>query len=659
MKIFQTGSMIQLKALIQRLGILLLCMQLTRIVFYFFNQTSFSEVGFRDFWVSEWFDMVTIGLIGLPFIVFSILPIEIRFNKRYQIGLKIIFHLTNALLIMLNLIDVEYFNYTSKRSTIDLLTILGAGNDFSQQIGSFFRDFWHLLLFLIAFMLLASYLYSKTKIIRPEALKTPKNGIYWIKESIAFLFLLAFFILLGRGGMGLKPISPIDASQYTRVENTALVLNTPFTMLKSYDKAKLEEKSYFSLEEEQKLFDPIHNSKAQNILPSHTNVVIILLESFGNEWCGAAGAEISYMPFLDSLAGQSLYFQNGISNGKKSIEAVPSIVASIPSLLDNPYISSGYGSNKIETLPSILKKYGYVSGFYHGATNGSMKFDGFAAQAGFDGYFGRKEYNNDAHFDKTWGILDEYFNPWTAKQLSKYKKPFFATLFTLSSHHPYYIPPHMRGKLKKGKEQICESINYGDYSLRKFFEEAKKQPWYENTLFILCADHTSATASPVYSQRTEMFKIPILFFHPKKLIQPKKETKFFQQIDILPTVLDLLNVETKFYSFGNSYFQKHEPEAVNYLEGTYHYFRNNYLLTFSNDKARNLYGAMIRRKNTPDSISYYRKESQVFEKRLKALIQRYNRDLILNQTTSNEKENSLHHQPNLGNRSKKPVARVD
>ncbi len=639
---------IHLKALLKRLGIMLFFMQLTRVVFYIFNSPSFTNIGFNDFFVALWFDLVTISLVSLPFIILSIFPQPFRENKYYQFGLKVIFVFINTVVVLLNLIDVEYFNYTSKRSTIDLFTMLSAGNDFMQQIGSFLRDFWLLLLLLILFFILTNWLYNKTKIKANR--KIVGNSAFWIKDSILFLSVLAFFILLGRGGFGLKPLSPIDASQFTRVENTALVLNTPFTMLKSYDKANLEQKKYFSLEEEKRLFNPIHVSQPQHILPNNTNVVIIMLESFGNEWCGAAGAEISYMPFLDSLAGESLYFTNGISNGKKSIEAVPSIIASIPSLLDNPYISSAYGSNKIESLPQILHENGYVSGFYHGATNGSMKFDGFAAQAGFDGYFGRKEYNNDAHFDKTWGILDEYFNPWTAKQLSKYKKPFFATLFTLSSHHPYYIPPHMRGKLKKGKEQICESINYGDYSLRKFFEEAKKQPWYENTVFILCADHTSATSSPIYSQRTEMFKIPILFFHPKKLIQPKKETRFFQHIDILPTLLDLLNIEKKYYSMGNSYYQKHEPEAITYLEGTYHYFRNNYLLTFSNDKARNLYGAMIRRKDTPDSISYYKKESQVFEKRLKALIQRYNRDLILNQMTSNEKENSLHHQSNIGNR---------
>ena len=172
--------------------------------------------------------------------------------------------------------------------------------------------------------------------------------------------------------------------------------------------------------------------------------MVLIVESFGNEWVGAAGAKKSFTPFLDSLTTESLYFKNGIANGKKSIEAVPSIFASLPSLLEIPYISSQYGNNRIEGLPRILKKEGYTSAFFHGATNGSMKFNGFAAQAGFDHYYGRTEYNNEKHYDGSWGILDEYFNPWTARKLSTLKQPFLASLFTLSSHHPFYIPPHMR-----------------------------------------------------------------------------------------------------------------------------------------------------------------------------------------------------------------------
>jgi phosphoglycerol transferase MdoB-like AlkP superfamily enzyme len=613
-----------LSVLIKRIGILLLCMQLSRVIFLIYNWSNFIHVGFTDFFVSAFFDLVTICLLGVPFIVLSVVPFDFRNQKFYQFGLKFLFYVILILFIALNLIDVEYFSYTQKRSTIDLFTIISAGNDFMQQLTSFFKDFWMLLIFMLGFLILTRFLNKRIQI------KAEKHS--FLKEVLIFVLVFGLTILIGRGGFVLKPISPIDAARYTRVENAALVLNTPFTMVKSFNKGGLEEKNFMSLAEEKKLFNPMKVSVPLNILPEKTNVVIIMLESFGNEWVGAAGAKKSFTPFLDSLTKVSLYFKNGIANGKKSIEAVPSVVSSLPSLLDNPYISSTYGNNKIESLASILNDKGYETAFFHGATNGSMRFDGFAAQVGFQHYFGRKEYNNDAHFDQSWGILDEYFNPWTAKELTKFNKPFFATLFTLSSHHPYFIPKHMRGKLRKGPQQICESIHYGDYSLKKFFEEAKKQPWFQNTVFVLCADHTSATNSETYNQRTEMYKIPIIFYDPSGKIKAQKVETVFQQIDIMPTLLDLLNVKMNYYSFGQSYYQNTEPEALTYIEGTYHFYRKNHMITFSNEKARNLYNFKVLKKDTPDSIAYYKKEAKMYEKRLKAMIQRYNRDLIMNQT---------------------------
>jgi phosphoglycerol transferase MdoB-like AlkP superfamily enzyme len=612
-----------------RFGVLLLLLQLSRIVFLTFNSASFTKIGFSDVLAALYFDSVTLGLVGLPLVFFSLLPFVFVYRSGYQLFLRIIVHLISLLLLSMNLMDVVYFSYTSKRSTMDLFTMLGAGNDFGQQFGSFLRDFWFLIVFMLCFVWILRFVLRKIGNPSLEGKSTWNVP----KRIITFSVCIAACIVLGRGGFGLKPVSPIDASQFTRIENTALVLNTPFTLIKSFNKTALEEKKYMSLEEEQLLFSPIRTSKKADILPAKTNVVILILESFGNEWVGAAGAKKSFTPFLDSLIGESLYFKNGIANAKKSNEAVPSILASMPSLSDNPYISSPYATNKIQSLAQHLKLEGYSSSFFHGATNGSMNFDGFAAQAGFDQYFGRKEYNNEAHYDGTWGILDEYFNPWMARKLTEQSAPFLATLFTISSHHPYYIPPHMRGKLRKGPQEICESIHYGDYSLKQFFKEAKKQPWFENTLFVICADHTSATNESEYNQRTEMYKIPIVFYHPSGKLAPKKETQIFQQLDIFPTILDLLNIEKNYYAFGQSYFQRKDAEAITYLEGTYHYYLNQHLLTFSNEKARNLYNVLVRTKDTPDSISYYRKESQQYEKRLKALIQCYNRDLILNQTT--------------------------
>jgi len=619
-----------IKALAVRLLAVLLALTITRIIFYFNNSGSFSNVTIIDWLSGVWFDIVTVSLIFLPFIALAILPFPLRENRWYKLLQKITFLLPFLGAIALNLIDTEYFNFTQKRSTADLFALVSAGNDVGQLLTTFIKDFWLLIVCFILLTIAIAWMYRKTG---PKRFGEQTYIRSWKKETILFVVIIPLAIFLGRGGASLKPINIIDATLYTEPQNTALVLNSAFTIIKSYGKDDLTQKDYFSQKTEQKLFNPIRTSHPQNVLPTNTNVVVIMLESFGNEWVGAFNDTTSFTPFLDSLITESWTFEYGFSNGKKSIEAVPAITASIPSLMDNPYISSPYANNGIQTLPGILKENGYSTAFYHGATNGSMRFNSFAKQAGFEQYFGRLEYNNDKHSDKTWGILDEYFNPWTAKQLSKQKAPFFATLFTLSSHHPYYVPPHWKGKLKTGKYPICRSINYGDVSLRKFFEQAKKEPYYNNTLFVLVADHTPSTSSAFYSKRKQMYRIPIVFFYPQKGKLPQKREKvIFQQIDIMPTLFDLLNIKQNYYSIGQSYFSKNKREAVTYLEGTYYYFQGEYMLSYANDKPRSIIRFTGKRKSAEQGLSLKSSMGKEMVQNLRALIQRYNRDLIQNKT---------------------------
>ena len=619
---------ITLQSLLLRIGLLLLLMTITRIVFYFFNLDSFAHVSFTDWLAGIWFDLSTIGLVLMPFIIFSLLPEKWQHNWIIRILQAITFFIPTLLIVALNLMDTAYYNFTLKRSTADLFAIVSAGNDIGQLLGSFFADYWMLILiFIVGTWLLVRY-YKRTGIRKLERTNSPSLR----NELIAFFILVPLFVLIGRGGFGLRPISSIDATLYTQPENSALVLNSAFTLLKSIGKDDLVEQNYYSEKELDKLFNPKRTSHPQHILPDGTNVMIIMLESFGNEWVGQFNNSVSYTPFLDSLLTESWYFEYGISNGKKSIEAVPTISASIPTLMDNPYISSAYCNNQVQSLPNILSKNGYSTAFYHGATNGSMRFNSFASQLGYKEYIGRFEYNNDKHFDKTWGILDEYFNPWTARQLTKMKAPFMANLFTLSSHHPYFVPEEWRSVVKKGPHPICKSIHYGDISLRKFFEQAAKEPWFNKTLFVIVADHTPSSNSEIYNQRTEMYRIPIAFYDPSGKLPRKREKTIFQQIDIMPTVLDLVNIKTNYYSFGNSYFSKEPREAVTYLEGSYYYFQNNKLLVYSNDAIKSLFDFTIRTKNPKDLLPAKKAEAQKMARRLKAIIQRYNHDLIHNQT---------------------------
>lgn len=614
--------------LVKRAGWFLVFMQITRVLFFLFNKTTFQSFTFSDFIGGLWFDIVTFHLIGFPYIILHSLPFRFRFTKAFQVFLNSLYYIIFISCLSLNLIDVIYYKHSHKRSTIDLFSIVSTGNDFQQQLSSLFRDFWFLLLFMLIFLGIFIFIHKKT-------FKRPVFTTYKA-EILSFLIITGCTIALGRGGFSLRPISTLNASFFTSSDKIGLVLNTPFTVIKSIGKQQLEVPEYYTPEELPEHFNPIQTSQPQHLFSQQKNVVIILLESFGAEFVGCAGAKRSFTPFLDSIAQHSLNFKNGVANGSRSIEAMPAIYVSIPTWMDEAYITSPYGSNNVRSIAQILGSNGYETAFFHGATNGSMRFDAFTKQMGVTHYFGRNEYGNDAHFDKSWGILDEYFLPWSVKKMNDLKKPFFSTIFTLSSHHPYYIPKNWKGKLKKGPHPLCETINYTDESLRLFFKEAKKQDWYKNTLFIFLADHTPAAVSSKYASHTEIFHIPILIFDPEQKVKPANSDEFFQQTDLYPTLLDLLDIKTDFYAFGNSYF-KHRNEAMSYAQGNYFYFFENYILTFQDNECRNLINIKTPGTVLADSLSSYQNKSQAVSKRIRAMIQTFNSDLLHNQANTNKR----------------------
>lgn len=609
--------------LLKRLGIILLMMSLSRLVFYFANSDAFTDVQFYDFLVGVWMDAISVGMYAIPFYVFSLLPFPIYHKRWYQIVLKTVFHITNSIIIALNLIDVEYFKFTAKRSTADLFSMVSTGNDINQLFVTFMIDFWWLILLFIGMIVLSNWLYNKTINYEKKVRK-----VY--VDILNFVVVFAILFIVGRGGLAYRPADMLTASQLTNPDKTALVANTPLSIIKTIGKASLTEQKFFE-EGSDKIYTPIHKGTTKHQLRKDVNVMVIILESFGNEWIGKKTGK-KFTPFLDSLLDQSLYFDNAFANGKKSIEAVPAIFAGIPSLLDNPYISSAYGTNSITALPQLLKEKGYTSAFYHGATNGSMKFDVFTAHLGFDHYFGRTEYANEDHTDETWGVLDEYFMPWTAQSITKeLKEPFMAGLFTLSSHHPYFVPEEHRNHLPSGKHPMAKSVAYADMSLRLFFEEAKKQPWYENTVFVICADHTPAGTSVRYNRRIGMYQIPIAFYDPKGQIQPEVNSELFNQIDIMPSLLDLIGYSKDTYTFGNSYLSnQNEPFSINYIANSHMLFKGDYMLNFVLDKATGLYNYQADTLMIYDSLSYYPKVEREMSQQLKGIIQRYNNDLIHN-----------------------------
>ncbi len=646
-----------IKLLLKRLALVFILFQLSRLFFYLTNYNSFSGIGFEEliklFFIGSRFDISAIFYSNLILILFHVLPFgKLKNNILLQNLAKWYFVIVNSLLIFINLIDAEYFSFIYRRSTADIIKYIFLSDDVLNLLPQFIIDYWHVpFLWFLSIIILWKF-YPKINFDLSKRYYSEKNRNTFktkFANGIIFLVTVILTIIGARGGLQLKPLTILHASKFTKPENIPLLLNTPFSIITTFNKQGLKERNYFSKEKAEKIFPTLHQYNFPDSSFKKMNVVIIILESFSREYSGYLNNYNGYTPFLDSLMKKSLVMTNAFSNGKRSIDAVPSILTSIPSLMNTPFITSPYSSNKILSLAHILKKEGYHTSFFHGASNGSMNFDGFASLAGFDNYYGRTEYNNEKDFDGKWGIFDEPFLQFFAKKLSSFTQPFFAVEFTISSHHPYTIPNKYKGKFKKGPLKIHETINYTDYALKHFFETASETSWYNNTIFVLLADHPAQTVdmndnlnlkesdklSPelikYYKSTAGKFAIPILYFVPLDSTIVKKDDMTTQQSDVLPSVLNYLKYNKKFIAFGNSIFDttaKHV--AFDYLNSLYSITENRYSLIFDGEQSLSLYNNKLDVENKNNLLEKEKKKAYTFEQTLKAIIQQYNYRLINN-----------------------------
>jgi len=432
-----------------------------------------------------------------------------------------------------------------------------------------------------------------------------------------------------------RPISNSNAARYVKdPKNVAIVLNTPFSIFRTSGKKPLEKKNFFNDEELKVLFDPHHIPSGDKPVKSE-NVVVIILESFGREYIGALNRDLDsgkysgYTPFIDSLINVSLTFDVSLANGKKSIDAMPSILASIPSL-ETPYAISHYSNNQIEGLASHLKKKGYYTTFFHGALSGSMGFDSFARMSGFEDYVSYEDYPYSGDTDGMWGIWDEPFFGYFAEKMKEFPQPFLASVFSLSSHHPFIVPEKYRNKFKKGPVPIAEVVGYTDFALGEFFRKISSEPFFENTLFVITADHTNESIHKEFQNSFGLYSVPVILYKPGSDLKGIKN-RIAQQIDIMPTVLHYLNYDEEFIAFGNDLFDdSYEPFAFNTNGSTYHLYMRDHILIMIDYKPVGLYNY---KSDKFLEIDLKEKEPDLLllmENKLKAIIQSYNSRLIDN-----------------------------
>lgn len=586
------------------------------------------------------FDLTAILYLSSLYLLLMLLPLpwKWRTKRGYQTAAKWCLWVPNILGLLVNAADMVYVRFTDRRTTMTFFSEFQHDDNLARIFLTGMVQYWYVTLFAI---LSVALLIILTRQSRETDEPVARHPLLYYPLNTGLLLLSVYFIIIGiRGGFGAytRPITLSNALQYTnRPEETMLVLNTPFALMRSSEGRTYHDPQYFDRETLEQIMTPCHPGQVQPYPMDRLNVVVVILESFSKEYIGYYnrhlddGTYAGYTPFLDSLLEHSISYRYSFASGRKSIDAMPSVLSSIPMLIA-PYVVTAYSTNRVSSLADCLGGKGYQTAFYHGAPNGSMGFQAYARSAGFEAYCGMDEYRDycrhagrdaDDDYDGTWAIWDEEFLQYMAHSLDSLAEPFLASVFTASSHHPFRVPERYACVFPAGTLPIHACIGYTDHALRRFFDYAKRQPWYANTLFVLTADHTNQLYHPEYHTAKGLYEVPIIFFREGWSNAGLDSTTVLSQTDIMPSVLAELGYDEPYFAFGENGLThaKRHPYAVCYNAPLYQVFSDSLLMQFDGTEVTTLYNYRrdpllqnpLPREEAPEAMLTY----------LKAYIQQY------------------------------------
>ena len=620
-----------------RIASLLILYQFCRLLFFFYNLHYFPGIHLLDYIRiiegSLRFDVSALLYVNSIIIVLTLIPSKLLIKKWYKNTTYYLFIYFNLLAIITNILDVFYYPFSKRRLTISFFDEFSNEEGIIKMCIEYCKDYWFTIPLLIVITFLLIYIANKTTL-KSKEIRFTKTNLF--SSFIISLLLLTLVVFGLKGSFIIKdrPITISNAGKYTKNPNEiSLIINTPFSLIRTYDEQDLRRKKYFKKTDLEKHTPIIKLYKNKN--RKQKNVVIIILESISTEYIGFYNQNAEnyegFTPFLDSLIMHSYTSYNSFANGTKSIDAIPSILASIPAT--NFHFSlSKYCTNKIDGIGSILKKEGYQTSFFHGAPNGSMGFESMSKLLGIEKYYGMNNYNNNSDFDGVWGIWDDKFFDYFAEELNNTNQPFFSSIFSCTSHHPFIIPKEFKNRFKKGKHPMHECIQYTDYSLKLFFNKIKHEKWFKNTLFVITADHTNMSFEKKYQSSAGIFRVPIIFYDPDNSNFKQKSKKIIQHIDIMPSILSYINYNKPFISLGNNTFNDKNGYAINYNNG-YQLIIDEKIIIYDEIEEKitkifdlkNDLSLKLNIINDTESI-----DLKQFENKIKAFIQTYNNRMINN-----------------------------
>ena len=559
-----------------------------RLAFWLQNLHYFGGASARDlvasFVYGIRFDLCAAAYALSLVFVLALLPVRFRGQKWYFRVVKWLFVFVNFGILVVEFTDAGMFAFMFRRLTVgDWILIINTVNTFP----SLFAEHWYLILLLIGLI------YGLAKCFDKLMLSVWELWLGWWRELAMFFCSLLVLVLVMRGGWQTRPLSPSAAALFVTEQRVSpLVGNTLLNLIFSSQLVALQPLNYFSETALEAKFPIFFEHSRTNPTATKCNIVIIALESFGCEYLNTYNPDAKGVtPFLDSLLARSFHADISYANGLRSNQGIAAILTGIPQLMDQPWQYSSYQNSQVDGLATLLKRDGYETGFCHLSIPGSMEFDRLSAICGFDHF-----YDMTAHplqsslYDGQWGIWDDDALQFFANTISKYRQPFMGFAFTITSHHPYKVPDSYEKKYPN-LDPLFRATQYTDDALRHFFETASQQTWYQNTVFVLTADHIGRAFSPDFQAKEQRYRIPICFFRPDgKLTQTPP--KIAQQLDIVPTVLGQIGYNRPYMTFGRDLLDSTTSNrGFNYTfsENNYQISDTAWTLTFDGERVTGLY----------------------------------------------------------------------
>lgn len=553
------------------LGVFLLPATLIRLALYVIYFDDFSGLTasqvLTSFAIGLRFDFSMAALVmGTPLLL-MLLPFKWAQHCYWQRFWGWFIYVVLLIFVLMMVGDTIYFGYVHRHVGSEINTLSA---DMDSMMGIALRQYSGALVLFAIIAGVGGWFWHHLIEIRPAISTQP-----WRRLALLPTIFLVMLVL-GRGGMSGKPLSVGEAFFSNALGQGYLALNGAFAMSRALIEETPPLKSFMPPEKailitqqslagshstfpdaQYPLFQPA--TAAHPRVQSRPNVVVLMLESWGALHIDALRAQmglpaLGVTPNFDALAQKGRLYTHFYANGQRSIQGAAAILASQPTFASMPFLGEGMEQNRLSFLGEIAREQGYETFFLQSSDRGSLRFDAIAARAGFSTYRGAQDLPNLHEHPKaasTWGTWDHNTLQAAHRLFADSKKPFLGFVFTSTTHVPWIIPDERWHKYTGGSDRdaFLNSLFYADWALGQFINATKKAGYFDNTIFILTADHANE-----FVEHAEivpnLFHIPLLIVGPN--IKSGLDDRVGSQFDILPTLISLGQWQSAYAGLGQS-----------------------------------------------------------------------------------------------------------